>query len=155
MQSPATFGRPLATGPVAAATSGDCSGPPPGIAEELERCSDPPNLGGATHEGPSHAERELAVTYLIVGLDRTTFAPWHQNIQARDVTAATRLARARAQACGITLVVAAVIGPNSSVLPLPAGEPRRPRTRRRPDFQPTRPHRASSRARAKGSHETA
>ena len=76
------------------------------------------------------------MTYLIVGLDRTTLAPWHQNIQARDVMAATRLARARAQARGINLVVAAVIGPNSSVLPHPAGEPRRPRSRRRPDSQP-------------------
>jgi hypothetical protein len=63
------------------------------------------------------------VTYLIVGLDRTTLAPWHENVQAHDVTAATRLARARAQACGINLVIAAVIGPNSSVLTQPAGEP--------------------------------
>jgi hypothetical protein len=95
------------------------------------------------------------VTYLIVGLDRTTLDPWHQNIQARDVMTAMRLAHARAKTLGINLVVAAVIGPNSSVLPLPAGKPRRPATRRRPDFQPTRPHRASSRARAEGSHETA
>jgi hypothetical protein len=63
------------------------------------------------------------MTFLIVGLDRTTLAPWHENIQARDVTAATRLARARAEGRGINLVVAAVIGPNSSVLPQPAGEP--------------------------------
>ena len=84
------------------------------------------------------------MTYLIVGLDRTTLAPWHENIQARDVTAATRLARARAQERGIDLVVAAVIGPNSSVVPHPAGEPRRPRSRRRPDSKPTRPHRAGS-----------
>ena len=51
------------------------------------------------------------MTYLIVGLDKNTFAPWHENIQARDVTAVARLARVRAQACGINLVVAAVIGP--------------------------------------------
>jgi hypothetical protein len=94
------------------------------------------------------------VTYLIVGLDRTTLAPWHQNIQARDVTTAARLARARAKARGINLVVAAVIGPNSSVLPHPAGEPRRPRGRRRPDSQPTRPQRARAAASAKGSHGT-
>jgi hypothetical protein len=92
----------------------------------------------------SHAERatpqeRYAVIYLIVGLDRTTLAAWHENIQARDVTAATRLARARAQARGIDLVVAAVIGPNLSVLPHPAGEPRRPGSRRWPDSQPTRP----------------
>ena len=95
------------------------------------------------------------MTYPIVGLDRTTFAPWHQNIQARDVTAGTRLARARAKARGINLVVAAVIGPNSSVLPYPAGEPRRPRRRRRPDSQPTRPQRAGSTLTSKGSHGTA
>jgi hypothetical protein len=89
------------------------------------------------------------MTYLIVGIDRTTLAPWHHNIQARDVTAAARLARARAQACGINLVVAAVIGPNLSVLPYPGGEPRGPRRRRRPDSQPTRPHRAGSTASGK------
>jgi hypothetical protein len=91
------------------------------------------------------------VTYLIVGLDRTTLDPWHQNIQARDVMSATRLARARAR--GINLVVAAVIGPNSSVLPHPAGEPRQVGSRGR-HFQPTRPHRARPTASAKGSHET-
>jgi len=56
------------------------------------------------------------MTYLIVGLDQSTLAPWHQNVLARDVTSATRLARARAAAQGVRLVVAAVIGPNSSVL---------------------------------------
>jgi hypothetical protein len=62
------------------------------------------------------------VTYLIVGLDRTTFAPWHENIQARDVTTATRLALARAEVRGIKVVVAAVIGPGVSVLPHPTTE---------------------------------
>jgi hypothetical protein len=61
------------------------------------------------------------VTYLIVGLNRTNLAPWHQNVQARDVTAAKRVALARARASGVNLVVAAVIGPYSSVLPDPAG----------------------------------
>jgi hypothetical protein len=60
------------------------------------------------------------MTYLIVGLTRTTLAAWHDNVQARDVAAAKRLALARARAAGISLVVAAVIGPNSSVLPDPA-----------------------------------
>jgi hypothetical protein len=83
-----------------------------------------------------------AVTYLIVGLDRTTLARWHENIQARDVTAATRLALARAQARGIDLVVAAVIGPSSSVVPDPGASARRPRSRRRGESKPTRPHRA-------------
>ena len=62
------------------------------------------------------------MTYLIVGVDKNTLAPWHKNIQARDVTAAKRLARTLAQAHSIDLVVAAVIGPNTSVLPDPAGE---------------------------------
>jgi hypothetical protein len=61
------------------------------------------------------------VTYLIVGLDRSTLARWHHNVLARDVTAATRIARARAARAGVELVVAAVIGPNSSVLADPAG----------------------------------
>jgi hypothetical protein len=78
------------------------------------------------------------MTYLIVGLDRTTLAPWRENIQAREVTAATRLARARAQARGLNLVVAAVIGPNSNVLPDPGGERATTRNRRRPDSKPTR-----------------
>ena len=62
------------------------------------------------------------MTYLIVGLDRTTLARWHDNVLANDLTTATRIARARAAAQGIKLVVAAVIGPNSSVLPDPAAE---------------------------------
>jgi hypothetical protein len=62
------------------------------------------------------------VTYLIVGLDRSTFARWHENVLADDVTAATRIARRRAAAAGINLVVAAVIGPCSSVLTDPAEE---------------------------------
>jgi hypothetical protein len=62
------------------------------------------------------------VTYLIVGLDRNTFAPWHQNVLARDIATATRIAMQRAGAHGITLVVAAVIGPYSCVLSDPAAE---------------------------------
>ena len=56
------------------------------------------------------------MTYLIVGLDRHTFAPWHEHVRARDVRTATRVAHARAHASGIDLVLAAVIGPGSSVL---------------------------------------
>jgi hypothetical protein len=56
------------------------------------------------------------MTYLVVGLDRTTLAPWHSNVLDRDVTRATQAALARAGADGIDLIVAAVIGPNSSVL---------------------------------------
>jgi hypothetical protein len=57
------------------------------------------------------------VTYLVVGLDRNTFEPWHENIGADDLTTARRVALARAEARGVSLVVAAVIGPNSTVLP--------------------------------------
>jgi hypothetical protein len=57
------------------------------------------------------------VIYLVVGLDRRTLAPWHDNVMARDARTATLIARARAAAQGIGLVIAAVIGPNSSVLP--------------------------------------
>ena len=60
------------------------------------------------------------MTYLIVGLDRITLAPWHINVLSRDIGSATRIARARATAQGIALIVAAVIGPNSSVLEDPA-----------------------------------
>ncbi len=56
------------------------------------------------------------MTYLIVGIDRPTFAPWHRNVLAGDITTATRIASARAATEGVQLVVAAVIGPNSSVL---------------------------------------
>jgi len=62
------------------------------------------------------------VTYLIVGLDRRTYARWHENISAEDMAAAKRIARARATAKGIDLVVAAVIGPNSAVMTDPAEE---------------------------------
>jgi hypothetical protein len=63
------------------------------------------------------------VTYLVVGLDQSTFAPWHQNIRAVDVLTARQVASARARARGIQLVVAAVIGPNSTVMPEPAQRP--------------------------------
>ena len=62
------------------------------------------------------------MTYLIVGLDRSTLAPWRGNVRARDVAGATRGALARAAANGTYLVVAAVIGPNSSVLEDPADQ---------------------------------
>ena len=63
------------------------------------------------------------MTYLVVGLDQSTFAPWHQNIGATDVATAKRVAFARAQAGGIQLVIAAVIGPNSTVLADPVAPP--------------------------------
>ena len=62
------------------------------------------------------------MTYLIVGLDRGTLAPWHENVLARDIVTATRTAQTRAAAQGLNLVIAAVIGPNSCVLPDPERE---------------------------------
>ena len=56
------------------------------------------------------------MTYLIVGLDRRTLAPWHRNILERDTGSAIRAAVARARADGVDLVVAALIGPNSTVI---------------------------------------
>jgi len=52
--------------------------------------------------------------YLIVGLDRRTLAPWQRNVRERDVPSATQAALARAGADGVDLVVAAVLGPDSS-----------------------------------------
>ncbi len=57
------------------------------------------------------------MTYLIVGVDQSTFAPWHQNVSADDVPTAKQIAFARASARGIQLVVAAVIGPGMTVVP--------------------------------------
>jgi hypothetical protein len=63
------------------------------------------------------------MTYLVVGLDQSTFAPWHENIRAADVSAAREIAFARARTRGIQLVVAAVIGPNCTVMAEPAQTP--------------------------------
>ena len=56
------------------------------------------------------------VVYLIVGLDRRTFARWHRNVMAPDVKTAEQIARERAAAEGVRLIVAATIGPNSSIV---------------------------------------
>jgi hypothetical protein len=56
------------------------------------------------------------MVYLIVGLDRITLTPWHDNVGAHDIRDARRLARARAREQGIDLAVAAVIGAASDVL---------------------------------------
>ncbi|HTX09854.1 MAG TPA: hypothetical protein VME22_14640 [Solirubrobacteraceae bacterium] len=62
------------------------------------------------------------MTYLIVGLDRRTLAPWHNNVTAADIVTAKLIACLRARAEAIDLLVAAVIGPNSSVMSDPADE---------------------------------
>ena len=54
--------------------------------------------------------------YLIAGLDRSTFARWHDHVMAADAGLATRIAQARAAVQGLDLVVAAVIGPCSDLL---------------------------------------
>jgi hypothetical protein len=71
------------------------------------------------------------MVYLITGLDRSTFARWHDHVMAANVSLATSIAVARAAAQGLDLVVAAVIGPNSSLESDPvepiASHPRFPR----------------------------
>ena len=56
------------------------------------------------------------MTYLIVGVDRRTFARWHENVTAGDPPGAARIAQARARGQGIDLVVAAVVGAYSSIV---------------------------------------
>ena len=77
-------------------------------------------VGGASSIGDRIVRaihtKEAVVTYLIVGIDLKTHASWHENVSADDVGTARRIARARAAAHGIDLVVAAVIGPNSAVV---------------------------------------
>ena len=41
--------------------------------------------------------------------------PWHENVRARDAAAAKQIARSRAGATGIDLVIAAAIGPDARV----------------------------------------
>jgi hypothetical protein len=53
--------------------------------------------------------------YLVAGLDRSTLDRWHDHVMARDASGAARIARGRAAGQGVDLVVAAVVGPNSSI----------------------------------------
>jgi hypothetical protein len=62
------------------------------------------------------------VTYLVVGLDRQTLAPWHRNVAADDAASATGVAIGRARGGGVDLVVAAVIGSNSCVVFVPVSD---------------------------------
>jgi hypothetical protein len=71
------------------------------------------------------------MVYLIVGLDRSTSARWHDNVMASDVSTAEDVARARAAVQGVHLAVAATIGPYSSVEHVdPARSPAGDRARR-------------------------
>ena len=59
--------------------------------------------------------------YLVVGLDRATLTPWHENIHAVDATAAAHIGLGRAAVRGISPVLAAVIGPHSTVVSVRLG----------------------------------
>ena len=65
------------------------------------------------------------MTYLIVGVDRRTLAPWHKSVLERDPAAAARTALAHADTDGIDLVVAAVIGPNTTIVATDTPRPAR------------------------------
>ena len=52
------------------------------------------------------ARTVAAVIYLVVGLDRDTLTPWHDNVGAGDAATAKQIARSRARAVGIDLVIA-------------------------------------------------
>jgi len=56
------------------------------------------------------------MTYLVVGLDRRTLVPWHSNVRGDGPVSAQRAALDRAAADAVDLVVAAVVGPNLTVL---------------------------------------
>jgi hypothetical protein len=73
----------------------------------------------ARAEAARMKEARPAVTYLVVGVDQGTFAPWHENVRAADVATAREIACARAWARGVALVIAAVVGPGCRVLPEP------------------------------------
>jgi hypothetical protein len=55
--------------------------------------------------------------YLVAGLDRSTLGRWHDHVMAADASVAAGIARGRAAGQGVDLVVAAVIGPYSSLVP--------------------------------------
>ena len=63
------------------------------------------------------------MVYLVVGIDHASLAPWHTNISAPSVGRAVRSAVERASIAGVALVVAAVIGPGSTVVAHPASKP--------------------------------
>ena len=82
-----------------------------------------PKVVEVLRAGAARRAKEAAVTYLVVGVDQSTFAPWHQNVRAADVLTARQVACARARAPGIELVVAAVVGTELQVMPEPARAP--------------------------------
>ena len=63
------------------------------------------------------------MVYLVVGVDHARLAPWHANVSARGAGRAVRRAAQVAAAAGVDLVVAAVIGPGSTVVAHPVSAP--------------------------------
>ena len=59
------------------------------------------------------------MTYPIVGLNKQTLVPWHHNVCTSDEVTARLMARARAAEQGIDVVVAALVGPNLSIVSEP------------------------------------
>jgi hypothetical protein len=55
------------------------------------------------------------MTFLVVGVDNRTLAPWHRHVMAPDIESARLAGRLRAAAEGVVLVVAAVVGPGAEV----------------------------------------
>ena len=53
--------------------------------------------------------------YLVAGLDRSTLSRWHDHVMAADASVAARTARGRAASQGVDLIVAAIVGPYSSL----------------------------------------
>ena len=64
------------------------------------------------------------VTYLIVGIDRRTLVPWHRNLLGHDPASASSRPPARRRPRR-QLIVAAVIGPSSSILDGHTNQPAR------------------------------
>jgi hypothetical protein len=54
---------------------------------------------------------------VVVGVDRRSLTHWHGNVQTEDPGDAATRATAMAAADGIDLVIAAIVGPRSAVLP--------------------------------------
>jgi len=55
------------------------------------------------------------MTFLVVGVDNRTLAPWHRHVMAADLASARLAGRLRAAAEGVVLVVAAVVGTGAEV----------------------------------------
>ena len=55
------------------------------------------------------------MTFLVVGVDNRTLAPWHRHVMAPDIASARLAGRLRAAAEGVVLGVAAVVGPGAEV----------------------------------------